>query len=103
MYIQPYGVQNSSGLGWFIDTRIGTAKTPAGHEILTEQAARGVITNRADLTALLNGARRPDLANPQDHIKARRGETTLSTFGIRTVPCMLGFMPLTICRNCTSR
>ena len=69
MYIRAHGLQASDGLGWFIDTRIGTVKTPAGHEILTERAARGVITNRADLTALIDGARSPDLADPNDHIK----------------------------------
>lgn len=61
--------RGSAGLGWFIDTRIGTAKTPAGHEILTERAAGGIITKRADLLALVDGARRPDLADPSDHIK----------------------------------
>lgn len=69
MYIQAHGLRIPDGLGWFIDTRISTAKTPAGHEILTERAARGVITNRPDLTALIDGTRRPDLADPNDHIK----------------------------------
>jgi hypothetical protein len=69
MYIHAYGHQPAGDLGWFIDTRIRTAKTPAGHEIVTERAARGMITNRADLAALIAGVRRPDLADPQDHIK----------------------------------
>jgi len=69
MYIHEHGFQASDGLGWFIDTTIGKVKTPAGHEILTERAARGVVNNKVDLTALIAGVRRPDLADPQDHIK----------------------------------
>ena len=69
MYVRAYGHQPFGGLGWFIDTQIGTFKTPAGHEILTERAARGLVTNKADLSALIDGVRRPDLADPQDHIK----------------------------------
>lgn len=69
MYIHAYGHQPSGDLGWFIDTQISTFKTPAGHEILTERAAHGIVKNNADVTALIAGVRRPDLADPQDHIK----------------------------------
>jgi hypothetical protein len=69
MYIHAYGHQPAGDLGWFIDTKIGTFKTPAGHEILTKRAARGVVKNTADLTSLIAGVRRPDFADPQDHIK----------------------------------
>jgi len=68
MHIGTYYPEASGGLGWFIDTRIGTTKTPEGHEILTRQDARGMISG-TDLLALVDGARRPDLADPSDHIK----------------------------------
>lgn len=69
MYIHAYGHQAAGDLGWFIDTQISTFKTPPGHEILTERAARGVVKKTADFTSLIAGVRRPDLADPQDHIK----------------------------------
>jgi hypothetical protein len=56
------------GLGWFIDTRIGKNTTPAGHEILTDLAVRGLISG-ADLRDLIDGVRLPDLADPNNHIK----------------------------------
>ena len=68
MDVRMYSPRGLGGLGWFIDTSIGTTKTPEGHEILTRQAARGIISG-ADLFALVDGARRPDLADPSDHIK----------------------------------
>ena len=61
--------QGLGELGWFIDRKIGSARTPTGHEILTKRSARGLIKNAADLAALIDGARRPDLADPSDHIK----------------------------------
>jgi len=61
-----------SGLGWFIDRMIGTTRTPRGHETLTELAASGMIKDPADLAALINGVRLPDLAGPQEHIRPAR-------------------------------
>lgn len=69
MYIQMRYQQGLGELGWFIDRVIGSTRTPTGHEILTKRAARGLIKNTADLTALIAGSRRPDLADPKDHIK----------------------------------
>jgi len=69
VYIQMQHQQGLGELGWFIDRIIGSTRTPTGHEILTERAARGLIKNSADLAALIAGSRRPDLADPQDHIK----------------------------------
>ena len=69
MYIQMRHQQGPGGLGWFIDRKIGSTKTPTGHEILTERAASGLIKNSTDLAALIDGSRRPDLADLQDHIK----------------------------------
>lgn len=68
MDIRMYNPRGFGGLGWFIDTSIGTPKTAEGHEILTRQAAHGIIFG-ADLFTLVDGARRPDLADPSDHIK----------------------------------
>ena len=61
--------QGLGELGWFIDRIIGSTRTPTGHEILTELAARGLIKDNVDLDALIVGSRRPDLADPQHHIK----------------------------------
>lgn len=69
MYIPIQHESGLSGLGWFIDRMIGTTRTPRGHETLTEQAAGGLIKDPADLAALINGVRLPDLAGPQDHIR----------------------------------
>ena len=71
MYIQMRHQQGLGELGWFIDRMIGPTRTPTGHEELTKRAARGLIKNpaTADLAALIAGSRRPDLADPQDHIK----------------------------------
>ena len=69
MYIHMRHQQGLGELGWFIDRMIGPTRTPTGHEELTKRAARGLIKNSADLAALIAGSRRPDLADPQDHIK----------------------------------
>jgi hypothetical protein len=69
MYVRLQGQQALGDLGWFVDTTIGTQTASAGHEELTDRAARGLVTNSALTTALQDGARRPDLTDPRDHIK----------------------------------
>jgi hypothetical protein len=64
-----FGFQDRDGLGWFIDTKINATTTPAGHEILTERAAKGLINNKTELNTLIAGVRRPDLADLNNHIK----------------------------------
>jgi len=70
MYIPIKSEPRLSGLGWFIDATIGTTRTSAGHEKLTELAASGLVKDPNDLAALNNGTRLPDLADPKDHIKS---------------------------------
>lgn len=61
--------QPSNGLGWFIGTHIRSVKTPEGHEELTRRAAAGLIKDPTDLSNLLDGVRRPDLSDWNDHIR----------------------------------
>lgn len=69
MYIQMQHQQGLGELGWSIDRVIGFTKTPTGHEALTGLAVRGLIKNSADLANLIDGSRRPDLADLKHHIK----------------------------------
>jgi hypothetical protein len=69
MYIQDSSSQISKHLGWFIDRNVGPHATPTGHETLTERSAQGILTNQAEIKALIDGARRPDFVDPNDHIK----------------------------------
>jgi hypothetical protein len=69
MYIQEPSFQNPEHLGWFVDRNVGHRPTPTGHETLTSQSAQGILTNATDLQALIDGVRRPDMIDPNDHIK----------------------------------
>jgi hypothetical protein len=54
---------------WWVQTEIrGVQITPAGHETLTTQAARGLNLEQSELTALLEGVRRPDTASKKAHL-----------------------------------
>jgi hypothetical protein len=86
MYLRTNNAQDTAGLGWFVDTKIGPTTVSAGHEELTEKAAAGLVGDKALLRALVDGARRPDLADPRDHIKAGEEQRHFLRAGLRESP-----------------
>lgn len=69
MYIQMRHQPGLSGPGWSINSVIEATKILRGHEILIDLAARSLIKNPADLAALINDSRVPDLVDPRTDIK----------------------------------
>ena len=70
MYLRIEDPEGTGGLGWFVDSTIGATTVSQGHEELTNKAAAGLVTDPALVKALLDGARRPDMASPANHIKS---------------------------------